>query len=66
MTIYIINGKRVNLRPPGWVPPPKKLTQCQASRGDGECVAKACPQTRDGEPMKSGRTCPLPWDQGDE
>ncbi len=42
-----------------------ELKRCQASHGDGECIAKMCPQTRDGEPMKSGRTCPLPW-AGDE
>jgi len=37
------------------------LTHCEASMGDGECIHDACPQTRDGEPMKTGRTCPLPW-----
>lgn len=26
---------------------------------DGECYWGECPQTRDGEPMKTGRHCPL-------
>lgn len=37
-----------------------KLTVCQASRGDGECHHSLCPQERDGEPAKTGRSCPLP------
>jgi len=32
--------------------------RCHASR-DGECVHQQCPQLRDGEPMKTGRHCPL-------
>lgn len=35
------------------------LTHCASAR-DGECWAKECPQLRDGEPHRSGRTCPLP------
>lgn len=31
---------------------------------DGECSWPGCPQLRDGEPMKSGRHCPL--DHGHE
>jgi len=27
---------------------------------DGECYWIGCPQLRDGEPEKSGRSCPLP------
>lgn len=34
------------------------LKDCQAHK-DGECTAVMCPQTRDSEPMKSGRHCPL-------
>ena len=33
--------------------------RCHASRGDGECNWTLCPQNREGEPMKSGRHCPL-------
>ncbi len=36
------------------------LTHCAAAR-DGECWAAECPQIRDGEPQRSGRTCPLPF-----
>jgi DNA repair exonuclease SbcCD ATPase subunit len=32
---------------------------CHASRGDGECNWKLCPQVREGEPKKTGRRCPL-------
>lgn len=32
---------------------------CQASRGDGECFWRECPQLRDNEPARSGRHCPL-------
>jgi len=35
--------------------------QCQASAGDGECHFKHCPQVRDKEPHKTGRSCPLLW-----
>lgn len=31
---------------------------CKADR-DGECSHKDCPQLRDGEPGKTGRSCPL-------
>lgn len=30
---------------------------CQA--GDEDCLWDECPQTRDGEPTMSGRSCPL-------
>lgn len=33
-------------------------TACRAAK-DGDCVWAECPQTRDGEPAKSGRHCPL-------
>jgi hypothetical protein len=36
----------------------KPENQCHAGR-DGDCTWKSCPQTRDGEPMKSRRHCPL-------
>ncbi len=42
--------------------PPKPaqlpLTHCAANR-DGDCDHQQCPQLRDGEPVKSGRRCPL-------
>lgn len=43
------------------------LAGCHASRGDGECVWAKCPQERDGESGRTGRTCPL-WkiDEDDE
>ena len=31
---------------------------CHAGQ-DGDCIWEHCPQNRDGEPMKSGRHCPL-------
>lgn len=31
---------------------------CHADR-DGECHWSECPQLRDGEPAKSGRSCPI-------
>ena len=42
-----------------------RLTHCQAARSDGECFHPDCPQIRDGEPRRSGRSCPLPspWDE---
>lgn len=36
--------------------------RCHACR-DGDCIDDRCPQNRDGEPVKSGRHCPL--DVGD-
>ncbi|WP_150615200.1 hypothetical protein, partial [Pandoraea terrigena] len=38
--------------------PDKALTRCAAAR-DGDCSHAQCPQERDGEPVKSGRHCPL-------
>ena len=32
--------------------------RCHGGR-DGDCSWELCPQLRDGEPMKSGRHCPL-------
>lgn len=32
--------------------------ECHANR-DGECDWEQCPQLQDGEPLKSGRHCPL-------
>ena len=43
-------SKLVQIEPP--------LTRCAASR-DGECFHAQCPQTKDGEPVKSGRHCPI-------
>jgi hypothetical protein len=31
---------------------------CQSAQ-DGECIWERCPQNRDGEPEKTGRSCPL-------
>lgn len=36
----------------------RPLTRCAAGQ-DGECGAGQCPQHRDNEPHKSGRSCPL-------
>ena len=38
----------------------RRLTLCQTNL-DGVCTWFDCPQRRDGEPAKSGRTCP--WDE---
>lgn len=35
-----------------------QLTRCAAAR-DGECSHPQCPQTLDGEPVRSGRHCPI-------
>lgn len=41
--------------------PPRFRGQCR-SEEDGDCDWEGCPQLRDGEPAKSGRSCPLyPW-----
>jgi predicted HAD superfamily Cof-like phosphohydrolase len=40
-------------------------TRC-ASASDGDCVHRHCPQLRDGEPRRSGRSCPLFDWGGDE
>lgn len=39
---------------------------CRAGRQDGECSWKKCPQIADGEPVKTGRHCPLDVYRGDE
>lgn len=34
---------------------------------DGDCYWKGCPQLKDDEPKKSGRSCPLyDWDRDDD
>lgn len=38
---------------------------CRAAR-DGECFWEKCPQIRDGEPKRSGRSCPLRWLEDEE
>jgi hypothetical protein len=40
------------------------LTRCAAGR-DGDCIHPKCPQNREGEPMKTGRHCPLDTDDED-
>lgn len=43
-----------------------KMEVC-ASGQDGECNHKDCPQVRDGEPEKTGRSCQLPhWSESRE
>jgi len=39
--------------------------RCHAGR-DGDCIDKRCPQVRDGEPLNSGRHCPLDLMEGDD
>jgi protein gp37 len=46
----------------------KYLERCHADR-DGDCNHPGCPQIRDGEPIKTGRHCPLdtwPHDEEEE
>lgn len=38
---------------------------CHSHR-DGDCFHESCPQNRDGEPMKTGRHCPLDWRSPDD
>lgn len=47
--------------------PPEELREqrCKAAQ-DGECIWGDCPQRRDSEPAKTGRTCPLSWRRKDE
>ena len=40
------------------------LTRCAADR-DGDCNHHACPQNRDNEPARSGRSCPL-WNHDED
>jgi hypothetical protein len=37
---------------------------CHADR-DGDCSWSECPQLRDGEPVATGRHCPLDWSEDD-
>lgn len=39
--------------------------RCHAGQ-DGDCTWEGCPQLRDGEPMKSGRHCPLDRENDDD
>ncbi len=40
--------------------------QCRAGN-DGDCIWEDCPQLRDGEPVATGRSCPLePWHLDEE
>lgn len=39
--------------------PNHQVEHCHA-HSDGECFSKHCPQLRDGEPVTTGRSCPLP------
>jgi hypothetical protein len=36
--------------------------RCHAAK-DGECAWSECPQIRDGEPLASGRHCPIDTEQ---
>lgn len=44
---------------------PEALTRCAAGR-DGDCNHPQCPQNLEGEPMKTGRHCPLDTDDEDD
>lgn len=47
------------------VRPPRFRGQCRSGE-DGDCEWEGCPQLRDGEPEKTGRSCPLyPWHHSD-
>lgn len=37
----------------------RAVNTCRASKDGEECHSDECPQERDGEPMKTGRHCPL-------
>jgi hypothetical protein len=50
------NGPAPKPEPATWEAP--FTGHCGASK-DGECVKSWCPQIRDGEPVRSGRHCPL-------
>jgi hypothetical protein len=41
------------------------VSRCRAAQ-DGDCDWSQCPQTRDGEPLKSGRHCPLDKGEHDD
>lgn len=45
---------------------PYIISKCCHSSNDGECNWEHCPQLRDGEPEKSGRSCPLHWLEDDD
>lgn len=45
-------GRKVNL-------PQSQIGQYCHSQRDGDCIWIHCPQNRDGEPVRSGRHCPL-------
>lgn len=45
-------------QPVTWEHKLQKLIRCAAGQ-HGECCHEQCPQNRDGEPMRSGRHCPL-------
>lgn len=53
-------------RPVAFEPlPAEPVVHCKAGR-DHECNWRDCPQLRDGEPEKTGRSCPLPdWPEPD-
>jgi predicted HAD superfamily Cof-like phosphohydrolase len=43
-----------------WRPPVDRSGPNCHHDSDGDCGWKECPQSRDGEPERSGRSCPLP------
>lgn len=68
------NGNLMDDKTPEWCPflikkieeDRKPLRYCQAHK-DGDCTHPDCPQLRDNEPYKSGRSCPLPdYDEDDD
>jgi len=62
---FVVDGNTVTPAAMQKAPPEQNNKCCHAAR-DGECGWEHCPQLRDGEPAKSGRTCPLPWQEKDE
>lgn len=50
---------RLPICPGCWVPQGTPCRQKCHSNSDGECDWEGCPQNRDNEPHKSGRSCPL-------
>lgn len=57
---FILHGEsaKPEAKPKYFVGDYRNGTECRASR-DGDCYWEECPQNRDGEPVKSGRHCPL-------
>lgn len=71
LIVFAHMGEVIGLKAPGWLPekagedgvapaePKPEPKYCQAAK-DGDCDWPGCPQERDGEPGRSGRSCPMP------